>query len=204
MGYLDGRKFAIEMGNVLRARLPGNRVHLARCFDRLRPILFLLENLQQELETLLFVECALQLGEQLFRPVQQPRLQIVLCKFVQRRHLLLGHQIRPLEQVFVHADGALHFAAAAEQAAECEVQFYSLRIDLYDLDKGLDSLVGLLVEEEIESLEIRQRQCAGFGYPLLDVDARSKPAEGEEQGKSQKPPEFKFHVSDRIPDQYKQ
>jgi hypothetical protein len=53
----------------------------------------------------------------------------------------------------VHADRAVVLAAAAEQAAEREVQLDRLGVDLHHLDEGLDRLVGLLVEQEIEALK---------------------------------------------------
>ena len=204
MGDFDGRQLTIEIGDILRTRLAGDRVHLAGCFDGFRPVLFLLVDFKEELESLLFVLGSLELGEELLRAVQQSGFEIVLRKLVQRGRLLLGYQIGPIQQIFVHPDRAFHLTAATEQAAEGKVQFDGLRIDLDDLDKGFDGLVGLFVKEKIESLEIRQRQRTGFGKQLLYVDARGKPAEGEEQRKPQKPPEFEFHVSDQIPDHFAQ
>ena len=60
----------------------------------------------------------------------------------------------------MHAYRTLHFAAAPEQTAQREVQFDGLRIDLYHFDKRLDRLVGLLIEQEVQPLEIRARQRA--------------------------------------------
>ena len=94
----------------------------------------------------------------------------------------------------MHADRALDLAAPAEQAAQREMQLDRLRIDLHHLDEGLDRLVGLLVQQEVEALEIRHRQRARFGHELLDVDARGEPAEREEQRQGEQPPVFNFHV----------
>ena len=102
----------------------------------------------------------------------------------------------------MHPDRTFDFATPAEQAAEREVQFDRLRINLHHFDEGFDGLVRLLVEEKIESLEIGQWQRTGFGQQLLDVHARRKPAQGKEQRKAQKPPELEFHVSDQIQNQY--
>ena len=200
MRELDGGQFAVKMRDVLRARLARNRVHFARSVDRFLPVLFLLEDFKQKLESLLLVLRALQFAKQFFGSVKQTGFQVVLREFVECGHFLLWREVGPVEQVLVHADRALHFAAAAEQAAECEMQLDGLRIDLDDFDERLDGLVRLLVQEKIEPLEIRQRQCPRFGDKLLDVHPRGKPAESEKQRKTQKPPEFKFHDSNRIPD----
>ena len=78
---------------------------------------------------------------------------------------LVVAQIGAFDQVLVHADGAIGLAAPAEQAAQREVQFDGLRIDLGRLDEGLDRLVRLLVEQEVEALEIGARQRARFAAP---------------------------------------
>jgi hypothetical protein len=80
----------------------------------------------------------------------------------------------------VHADGALHLAAAAEQAAQGEMQFHRFRIGANYFDKRLDRLVLLFVEKKIQPPEIGVRQAAGFGLDVLDINARGEPAEAEE------------------------
>ena len=62
----------------------------------------------------------------------------------------------------MHADGAVDFAAAAEEAAQRELQLDRLRVLLGDLQERLDRLVGLLVQQEVEAAEIRRRQRARF------------------------------------------
>ena len=93
----------------------------------------------------------------------------------------------------MHADGAVILAAPAKQAAEREVQLDRLRVDLDHLDERLDRLVGLLVEQEIEPLEVGARQRPRLGDDLLDVDARRNPAQAEEQRKAEQPPEIELH-----------
>ena len=98
-----------------------------------------------------------ELEEQLLGAVQQPRLEVILRQLEQRGStLLLGGQVGAVDQVLVHADRALDLAAPAEQAAQREVQLDGLRIDLDHLDERLDRLVGLLVEQEVEALEVRR------------------------------------------------
>jgi hypothetical protein len=81
----------------------------------------------------------------------------------------------------VHADRAVDLALPAEQRAQREVQVDRLRIDLDHLDERLDGLVRLLVQQEVEAAEIRQRQGARLAQQVLDVDARGDPAHREEQ-----------------------
>ena len=93
----------------------------------------------------------------------------------------------------MHADGAVILAASPEQAAEREVQLDRLGVDLDYLDERLDRLVGLLVEQEIEPLEVGARQRPRLRDDLLDVDARRNPAQAEEQRKAEQPPEIELH-----------
>src|SRR4029077_3131943 len=83
----------------------------------------------------------------------------------------------------------------AKQAAEREVQLDGLRVDLDHLDEGLDRLVGLLVQQEVEALEVRAGQRARLAHDLADVDARGDPAESEEERKAEQPPVFELHGS---------
>ena len=134
-----------------------------------------------------------QLDEHLLGTVQQPRLEVVLSQFEQGGKPLLLAQIAALEQIAVHADRALGFAAAPKQTAQRKVQFDGFRIDLDHFDECLDRLVRLFIEQEIEAFEIGARQRAGFGHQVPDVDARREPAEPEEQRKPEQPPVFEFH-----------
>ena len=136
-----------------------------------------------------------QLEKDLLGAIEQSGLQVVLRQLVQCRKLLLRGEIRALDQVLVHADRAVDLAAPAKQAAEREVQFDRLRIDLDHLDECLDRLVRLLVEEEIEPFEVRTRHAARVGDELLDVDARRQPAKAEEQRQREQPPELEVHSS---------
>src|SRR6267143_243152 len=67
------------------------------------------------------------------------------------------------------------------------------RVDLDHLDEGLDRLVRLIVQQEGEAFEIRARQLPRFRKQLLDVDARREPAQPEEQGEPEQPPELEVH-----------
>ena len=95
------------------------------------------------------------------------------------------------------ADRAFGFAAAAEQIAEREMHVGSFRVELDDFDEGVDRLVRLLVEQEIQALEIAARQAARLRYQLPDVDPRGDPAEAEKNRDAEQPPGFKFHAARR-------
>ena len=108
----------------------------------------------------MLVRRAVELGEQLLGAIEQAGAMEVLRELEGRRLALVRRQVGTVEQVLVHADRAVDLALAAEQAAEREVQVDRLRIDLDHLDERLDRLVGLLVQQEVEAAEVRQRQRA--------------------------------------------
>ena len=119
----------------------------------------------------------------------KPAAMEVLRQFEGRDLRLSGGQVGAIEQVLVHADRAIDLALAAKQAAQRKVQVDRLRIDLDHFDERFDRLVGLLVEQEVQAAEIRQRQRTRFAQQVLDVDARREPAQTEEQRERQQPPE---------------
>jgi hypothetical protein len=88
------------------------------------------------------------------------------------------------DQVLMDADGAIGFAAAAKQVAQREMQLDGLGIDARRLDEGLDGLVRLLVEQEVQALEIGARQGARLFQQMLDVDAGGDPAEPKKTGRT--------------------
>ena len=101
----------------------------------------------------------------------------------------------------MHPDRAFDFALSAEEAAKRKVQVDGLRIDLDDFDERFDRLVGLLVQQEIQAAEIRQRQRARLTQQMLDVDACGYPPEREKQRRDrQEPPQFEVHDA-RVPRQ---
>jgi hypothetical protein len=88
-----------------------------------------------------------------FGAVQQAGLQVIHAQLILRMLLLLLRQVGTRQQVLVHADRALGLAAAAEQIAQREVHIGRFRVQPHDLDEGIDGLVGLLVEQEIQALK---------------------------------------------------
>src|SRR6266850_1857853 len=187
------RELAVVIRDLFLRGLPGVLFQLERDPDGLHPVLFLLIDLEQELQGFATVRRVLELEKGLFRSVEKPGLEIVLPQLDHRVQPLLRAQIRTLEQVPVHANRPLGLAAAAEPATQGEVQLDGLRIDLDHLDERLDRLVRLLVQQEIETFEIRARQLPRFPQQLLDVDARREPAQPEEQREPEQPPELEVH-----------
>ena len=185
---LGGRQLAEVLGEVARVGF-----HLLGHLDGARPVLLLLEDLQQVAARLDRLRAVGEPAEHLLGAIEDAGLEVVLAELRERYYFLLRAQIGALEQVLVHADGAVILAASPEQAAEREVQLDRLRVDLDHLDERLDRLVGLLVEQEIEPLEVGARQRPRLGDDLLDVDARRNPAQAEEQREAEQPPEIELH-----------
>ena len=125
--------------------------------------------------------------EELFGAIKQAGAMKILRQLVGDRGPTLGGEIGPVEEVLVHANRPLHFALTAKQAA------HRLGLDFHHLDESLDRLVRLLVEQEVESLEIRQRKRPRFLEQLLDVDAGGEPAHAEKDRQGEQPPELDFH-----------
>src|SRR5438105_14939806 len=105
---------------------------------------------------------AFELGEELFGAIQQSRAMEILRKLENGRLALVRGKIGAIEQVLMHADGAVELALAPEETSQRKMQIDGLRIDLHHFDERLDGLVRLLVEQEIQAAKIRERQCARF------------------------------------------
>jgi len=63
-------------------------------------------------------------------------------------------QVRAADDVSVKADGLVNLAPAAKQVAKRQVRLGGLGIDLGEFEKDLDGLVGLLVEQVVETPEV--------------------------------------------------
>ena len=120
--------------------------------------------------------------------VEQAGFHEVLRERVLRAVTLAAWQVGPVQQVLMNADRALELAAAAEQGAEGEVQLGGVGVVLHGLDKCVDGLVGLFVEQQVQALEDGLRLRALFFAPLPHVDARADPAEREGQRQADQQP----------------
>lgn len=73
------------------------------------------------------------------------------------------------------------------------MQFQGFRIQPRSFEEGLDGLVRLFVEQEIQAAEIGSRQGAGLPHQMLDINPRGDPAHDEKGRERQQPPEIDFH-----------
>ena len=177
MRGLDRGQLAVELGDLLLPRLPGLLLERPGDLDRPLPLLLLLVDLEQARERLQALRAVAQPREDLLGAVEEPGLQVVLAELEQRLDALLGGEVGALEQVLVHADRALVLAAAAEEAPEREVQLDRLRVDLHHLDERLDRLVGLLVQQEVQALEVGLRDARDSETRcLMSMRAASQPS----------------------------
>ena len=158
------------------------------------PVARALVDRQQGQQRLGGVGAVLELAQRRLGAVEQAGLQEVLRQRMLGPLQVLLPQVATLQQVLVHAHRALVVAAAAEQVAEREMQLRGLGVVLHRLDEGVDRLVLLLVEQQIESAEIGFRVLLALGAPLAQVVARGQPAqhEGDRQAPEQ-PAEVKCH-----------
>jgi hypothetical protein len=147
---------------------------------------------------LVLVAGAFELLQRSLGAVEQPGAQEVLRQRVLRAVAIGAAQVAPAQQVLVHAHGPLVFAAAAEEVAEREVQLLCVGVVLHGLDEGVDGLVLLLVEEEVEAAEVGLGSLEVLDAQLPKVEARGEPAQDEcERQAEQQPAEVKVHVGVR-------
>ena len=196
-GLMRGVGLERELAPVVRdargERAGAARLELAGDLDRRLPLAGALVQVEQG-EPRLGVEGAA--GERLvgvLGAVEQAGLHVVLGQRVLGADALVLGQVGAAEQVLVHPHRALVLAAAAEQVAEGEVQVGGVGVLLHRLDEGVDRLVVLLVEQQVQALVV------GLGLLLLapqlaHVEPRGDPAEGERQRqRPQQPLQLKVH-----------
>src|SRR3989344_5656756 len=118
------------------------------------------------------------LGEfqkQVLGTVEKTGLEIILPEFHQRVTTLFLVERGPRDQVLVNADGALDFAAAAEQVSQRQVRLHGIRIDFQHPNEHFDCLVRLLIQQEIEAREIGGREIEGFPCAPAPAGVASAP-----------------------------
>ncbi|MNS76524.1 hypothetical protein D3C72_1100730 [compost metagenome] len=190
------RQFAAELGDLHAVVLLLECLQLARGINGLLPFLLDFVQLQQHALGRRRVRARHQPAQRLLGAVEQSGAQEVLAQFIERVLALGLGQVRARGQVLMDADRALGLAPAAEQRAQRKVEFGGFRVEPGHLDEGVDGLVRLLVEQEIEALEIRARQCALLADQLAQVEPRRHPAKAKDKRQYQQPPGFKHHGSD--------
>ena len=128
--------------------------------------------------------------------VEQAGLHEIVGQRVLRALAFDRLQVGAFEQVLVHAHRALEVAAATEQVAQAEVQFGGVRVVLHRLDEGVDGLVLLLVEQQVQALEVGLRRLAAVAPHLAQVEARGHPAQREgHRQRDQQPLQLEVHGS---------
>src|SRR5690606_4772828 len=150
--------------------------------DRLLPLALALVDIDQLLERLLR-ECLTrpELREQRLRSIEKPCAEIVLGEREQRLVTLRLAQPRPRNKVLMHADRAVHLAAAAKQVPEREVRLERLVIDLRHLDEQLERLVRLAVQDEIEAANIVRADGRGRLIVPLAAEPLVGPADARRE-----------------------
>ena len=86
--------------------------------------------------------------------VEQAGAKIVLGQREHRLQAMLVAERRPRHDALVNADRAFHLAAPPVDAAEREVRLDGLVVDVDHAQEDFERLVGLLVQQETEALEI--------------------------------------------------
>ena len=90
-------------------------------------------------------------------------------------------EVAAREQMLMHPHGAVVFPPAAKQVAQGEVQLGSVGVVLHGLDEGVDGLVLLFVEQEVQALEVGLGRAPVFGAQLAQIEPRRQPAQHKGQ-----------------------
>jgi len=146
--------------------------------DGLAPVLLVLVDADQVAQRgrHLRIHCD-EVGEQGLGAVEQAGAHVVLAEFEQRNGLFLVAQVRPRDQVLMHANRPVDFAAPAKQIAERKMRFDRVAVEFGELEEYLDRLVRLLVEQVVQSAKVARRQLADAGAArTLAIAPPEKPA----------------------------
>ena len=92
-----------------------------------------------------------------FGAVEQARLHEVLRERILGAVAFAGGQVGAVQQVLMDPHRALELAAAAKQVAKREVQVGRVGIMLDGLDEGIDRLVVLVVQQQVQALVVGLR-----------------------------------------------
>ena len=153
-----GQLFGGLLAQVVRAarrvaRLIGI-VELLRHCGGLRPFARTLVDGQQRQPRLVLVARAFELLQCGLGAVEQAGAQEVLRQRVLGAIAVVAAQVAAAEQMLVHPHGALVLATPPEEVAQREVQLLRVGIVLHRLDEGIDGLVLLLVQQEVEAAKV--------------------------------------------------
>ena len=174
-------------------------LHLAGNLYRLGPVMGAFVNGQARQACFVLVRGVVQPGKRLFCTIEQAGFEEVQRQGMLRTLALFLADVCAREQMFVHAYGAAVFATSAKKIAQRKMQLGGVRVVLYGFNKGINGLVLLLVEQEIQPFEVGLGGAAVFAADLAQVKARGEPAQHKCRGKAQQNPgDIKFHAAAKV------
>ena len=103
----------------------------------------------------------------------------MLCTVV-----LGGGQVAAGDQVFVYPYSALVFATATKKIAQGKVQLGGVRVVLHCFNEGVNRLVLLLVEQEVQTAKVGFGGLPVFNAELPQIQPGGQPAQRKGQRKS--------------------
>ena len=89
---------------------------------------------------------------------------------------LVTTQRWPGNQILMNPYGTIHFATASEQIAQREVCLHGFTVDFKHLHENIDCLVGLFVQQIIQTPEIGRRPVVSGRFPGFAAALCSQPA----------------------------
>ena len=103
----------------------------------------------------------------------------------------MGRQIFTIEKMVVNAHRAVKFSAAAKEISQRMMQLNRFRIKLYHFDKSINSLIRLIIQQQIDALVV----SAGLTFSLaLALIQSSEPPPCDKQNRdNDEVPKLKFH-----------
>ena len=94
----------------------------------------------------------------------------------------------------MHPHGPLVLSAAAKQVAQCEMKLRGVGVVLHRFNEGVNRLVLLFVQQEIQTLEVGFGSLPVFNAHLAQIQPGRQPPQCENNRKTQQNPgEIKFH-----------
>ena len=97
---------------------------------------------------------------------------------------VVGTDVAAREQMLVHANGALVLTPAAKQIAQREMQLRGVGVILDGFNEGVDGLVLLLIEQEVQPPEIGFGRLPVLETQLTHIEPRCQPPEHKGHGQA--------------------
>jgi len=143
--------------------------------DCLAPILLLLKDVDQPGYGDFHVIGLLhQFPKQCLRPIKQARSQVVLAELHHGLPPLVSGQVGSGDQTTVNVDRPVDFTTTTEEVAQRQVDFGRVPIHVGHAGQYFNRLIGLVVDQVIQSLEIIGATDGG-SIRLRDLSSRYPP-----------------------------